>query len=115
MESKEESATMASIEASCPACGPVICRPGDFDVRVWKGTGIYYVFTCPGCSGVVQKQADLRALNILLGEGLTPTIVDTPFALDPRPNGPPFTADDLLDLHILLERPDWFQGLRDAG
>ncbi len=104
---------MASIEATCPSCGPVICRPGDFDLRVWKGTAIYYVFTCPACSALVQKQADLRALNILLSEGLKPHIMRAPKEMTERRDGPPLTFDDLLDLHMKLQNDDWFSDLQN--
>jgi hypothetical protein len=26
-------------------------------------------------------------------------------------DGPPLTTDDLLDFHLLLEQPDWFENL----
>jgi len=73
-----------------------------------------YRFLCPGCLDTVEKPADHRIVALLLSvgvdvEGLEDEIEDPMLwdseavALEERPSGPPFTVDDLISFHFLLE------------
>ena len=103
---------MARIEASCPQCGVVSCRPKEFELRQWVGTGIYYVFRCPKCRNMVQKPADERAIAVLQAQGVRSRLWAPPAEMQEERNGPILTYDDLIDFHDLLEQPDWFDALR---
>ena len=110
---------MTRIRANCPDCGDVELTPDEILIQVAHadadlvGDGSRYRFTCPDCEGTVTKPADDRIVQLLITGGVALEVAEP--AADPRPphpESPPagaaFTADDLLDLHLLLERDDWF-------
>lgn len=112
---------MTRIRATCPTCGEVellaadlvLHRVLDADGDVRQGT--CYRFSCPGCAVVVEKAADEHVAELLVSGGVpTEDRHDEP-PRRPRPlhpempsGGPPLTLDDLLDLHLALEDPAWF-------
>ncbi|HEX2029183.1 MAG TPA: hypothetical protein VHF25_14410 [Nitriliruptorales bacterium] len=80
--------------------------------------GGHYAYLCPHCSDLVVKVADPRVIELLLTSGVQPT--GAPMGASearsrPHPespaDGPPLTADDLLDLHLTLQCSDWFERL----
>jgi rRNA maturation protein Nop10 len=103
---------VTTIKATCPRCGEVQLTPRDIELRVCThAPASYYVFTCPQCCEDVQKPADDRIIQLLISGGVRATVWELPEeVLEPR-TGPPLTHDDLLDFHLLLERPDWFDHL----
>jgi hypothetical protein len=67
-----------------------------------------YVFTCPACHHVVTKPAeDPRVVRLLTSVGVRSTYWTMPAELDEPHDGPPLTSDDLIDLMLLLDQPDW--------
>ena len=103
---------MTWIEVNCPECGAVECKPGDFELAVCSvPSASYYALTCPMCHKRIQKAADERAVELLIAEGVTPRRWELPAEMLEAHDGPPLTLDDLLDLHLLLEDPNWFQVL----
>jgi hypothetical protein len=79
-----------------------------------------YRFTCPSCSDDVEKRADRKIVALLVsagvdidqGEGLGhPELFDEDED-DPRgavPAGPPFSIDDVIEFHYLLEDDHYIQ------
>jgi hypothetical protein len=72
-----------------------------------------YRFLCPGCMDTVEKPADEKVVALLLSVGvdvegmgqlglddIEEGQLDT---LEDRPAGPPFTVDDLIAFHFLLQ------------
>ena len=107
---------MTWIEATCPQCGTVECEPAAFELGICnQAESSYYAFPCPACGTRVQKQADERAIELLIAEGVTPHHWTIPAELLEAREGPPLTYDDLLDLHLLLEQPDWFEALKQPA
>lgn len=118
---------MTRIRANCPDCGDVELTPDDMLVRIAHdddalvGDSSHYRFTCPTCATTVRKPADDRVVQLLLTGGVPiempddeqPTMAGTGTPAHPEdpPAGRAFTCDDLLDLHLLLERDDWFDAL----
>jgi len=110
---------MTRIRASCPTCGEVDLRPDDVMLHVVRAPdglisdGSEYRFQCPSCADQVAKPADERIAQLLTTGGVP--VAETPPRLPPHPEfpgaGPPFTPDDLLDLHLLLAQPSWFTEL----
>lgn len=120
---------MTRIRASCPGCGEVDLRPDDVTLRVVRavdglvGDGSSYRFCCPDCDELVTKPADERIAQLLSTGGVP--IEDAGTAeleaqllaelLPPHPEsprgGPRLTHDDLLDLHLQLATPGWFEEL----
>ena len=109
---------MASIRATCPSCGEVeLAADGVLlALRTGKDEGTYS-FVCPGCRQVVRKPADRNIVALLMSAGAS--VEDdgetADAAPESRPGGPPFTSDDVIDFHFLLESPDWFRHLEAAA
>jgi hypothetical protein len=86
-----------------------------------------YSFICPQCAETIEKRADRKVVMLLLSAGVEVNEVprfDIPMehpsmqtAMPSRDDvdGPPFTTDDLIDFHFLLERNDWLDQLISAG
>jgi hypothetical protein len=121
---------MTKIRASCPSCGEVDLTPPDVTLRIVRSTeglvgdGSCYRFSCPDCEQLVTKPADERIAQLLTTGGvpvedLSPDDEDEaallealkPLHPERPPAGPALTHDDLLDLHLLLARTDWFDEL----
>ncbi len=110
---------MTRIRASCPACGEVDLRPDDVVLHVVRADdglvsdGSEYRFRCPSCADEVAKPADERIAQLLTTGGVP--VAELAPQLPPHPEfppgGPAFDHDDLLDLHLLLARADWFRDL----
>ena len=121
---------MTKIRATCPACGEIDLRPADIELRIVRshegdvGEGSNYRFDCPRCAEEVVKPADARIARLLATGGVPVEVdsagTDLDAALDALlttthpelpPPGEPFTADDVLALHELLQSDDWFDRL----
>lgn len=81
-----------------------------------EGEGTYS-FVCPVCEEVVEKRADRKIVTLLRSAGVEttsrPAVAEVE---DTRPGGAPFTPDDLIDFHFLLQGDDWFyQLMASAG
>jgi hypothetical protein len=101
---------MTRIQTTCPSCGARVQVPLGAIVLADDRTGPAYVLPCPECHDVTVKLIDDTARNLLVAAGaVVPSGV--PEHPESPPTGPVFTPDDLLDLHFLLERPDWFDRL----
>lgn len=68
-----------------------------------------FSFTCPACSARVRQPATRKTLAVLMAAGakLAHAGPDEGPVLPPEdrapdPDAPPFTLDDLLDLHFVL-------------
>lgn len=120
---------MTTIRASCPTCGEVDLTPDDIHLTVIRttraevGPDSHYTFTCPECAESVAKPATERIARLLTGGGVETEIVDCshpaaarrrPSHPESPPNGPPLTADDLIDFHLLLEEDGWFELLESS-
>ena len=103
---------VTTIRATCPTCGEVELTPDDIELRVCThAPASYYQFVCPLCSEEVQKPADDRVVQLLISGGVPATVWELPQEVRESHEGPAFTPDDMLDFHLLLEQPDWFQSL----
>lgn len=104
---------MTRIRAACPTCGDVDLDPEQVRLRRELGGGdaaaASYRFRCPACAHEVVKEADARVVSLLATGGVT--VEDVPTLA--RSGAPAFTVDDVLDLHLALREPDWFD--RFAG
>lgn len=121
-----EDLDLTRIRANCPSCGEIDLRPQDIELHVVRSdagevaAGSSYTFACPACTGHIVKPADERIARLLATGGVPVNITSdgahaapTPRPDHPEdpPTGPPFGYDDILDLHLLLQRDDWFETL----
>lgn len=107
---------MATIKATCPACGEVSLTPDDLELWIFpdEADADFYAFDCPDCEQRVEKPADARIVGLLRTGGVEPRQA----AAHPEapPDGlPPITHDELLDFHQLLQRDDWFDAVVAAS
>jgi hypothetical protein len=74
---------------------------------------------CQPCARLIQVPIDWAALLTLVTEGASLLPDDEPGESLPHPetptHGPAFTADDVLELHELLESDAWFDLLAAGG
>jgi predicted RNA-binding Zn-ribbon protein involved in translation (DUF1610 family) len=109
---QEEERRMATIRASCPDCGDVELTTRDMAVRVCsddqRGS---YVFRCPDCRMAVTKAAEPRIVDLLVSSGVALQTWRLPAELLEQRVGEPFTHDDLLEFHELLQDDAWYEQL----
>lgn len=100
---------MATIRASCSTCGDVQLTTADVSVRVCTTTDQgEYRFTCPSCADLVVRSAEPRTIDLLLAAGVSYMTWELPAELFEHKGGAPFTHDDLIDFHSILENDDAF-------
>ena len=104
------------IRATCGECGDVELGTRDLVVRLCEDTESgTYVFRCPNCALPVVRPADRPTIDLLVSSGCRLEVWNMPAELiEPRPPGPPFTHDDLIDFHEVLSERGWFEELLDA-
>jgi hypothetical protein len=73
-----------------------------------------YAFVCPECYQTVQKPADRRVVRLLTSGGVPAQPWDPPSEVLESRTGPTLTWDDLLDLHLKPESPDWWARFQAA-
>ena len=79
-------------------------------IRERSGEG-FYRFSCPTCLHTVEKPADRKVSALLLSAGVEvedferqqTMLEEEEEPLEARPDGPPFTSDDLIAFHFLLQ------------
>jgi hypothetical protein len=104
---------MTTVRAQCPECGDVRLQIDDLTVVVGNDIEMpsSYRFCCPRCDHVVHREATPRIVDLLVGAGAAQEAFRWPAELTEARVGPPLTADDLLDLHVLLDTDTWFDDL----
>lgn len=119
---------MKTIRATCPLCSDEVdLQPTEITLHLVdpiihpQADSSRYGFECPRCEVFVVKPAGQHAVELLIEGGVQlSTEPVAPWEAAPThpedpPAGPELTHDDLLDLHLLLQRPDWFDRLRAAA
>jgi hypothetical protein len=79
-------------------------------IRDEGGEGSYR-FSCPECLNTIEKPADRKVIALLLSAGVelaehadeARVPGEKVRSSDRRPSGPPFTVDDLITFHLLLQ------------
>jgi hypothetical protein len=101
-----------SIVVLCPECGERRVEPRAVTVRYCVDDGAWsYRFRCPDCRGVAVAASREPALLDAVGAGAHYEEWMLPTELLEHPDGPPFCLADVLDLHLALLEPDWFDAL----
>jgi hypothetical protein len=104
---------MTTIRARCPRCGEVDMDPDAImlSAEAEFGAGTY-LFVCPACLEPVEKRADQKVVELLRSVGVRVS-GSSGVGGDEAPDRgrqvssePPFTYDDLLSFHFLLEDDD---------
>ena len=99
------------VKATCPTCGDIELAPTDLELRICSTPGAStYAFTCTVCDEVVVKPAaDGRIVTLLTSVGVPTVHWELHAELYETHDGPPLTIDDLIDLRLALDSPNWAQ------
>ncbi len=101
---------MATIRATCPACGDVRLQSTQLIVRVCSDDdSAAYRFRCPNCEDQVSKPASGRIVDLLVAAGVRMEVWQLPAEVREHHDGPPLDLDDLLDFHLLLRQDGWLE------
>jgi hypothetical protein len=114
---------MSTIRATCPTCArPVDLEPAQVLLltRPEPAASGTYLFSCVACEQVVVKPARSADVALLVEAGVIRTRPSSQPAAPAGPSGHqwqarPFTRDDLLDFHLLLNTDDWLARLHTAN
>jgi hypothetical protein len=105
---------MTAIRVKCPTCGHVEVAADEITL-ILNATGDLgaYGFTCPDCSQMVDTPANRTVVALLIAAGVKPVKRDDEVEaavpilaledLSPEPEAAPFTSDDVIAFHFLLE------------
>jgi predicted RNA-binding Zn-ribbon protein involved in translation (DUF1610 family) len=105
---------MTAIRVKCPSCGDVNLAPHEMSLQLHpSGDRGAYRFTCPECNSQVDRPASRKVTALLISAGVGPVPTDEEaeslapvLPLEdrcPDPSAAPFTLDDLIAFHFLLE------------
>lgn len=97
---------MTSIRTTCPTCGEVDIAPDAVLLYLPPARDRwFYSFTCPVCGREVDHAAtrEIVAMLVAAGEKASAEGPVSPEDRSPDPAAPPFTLDDLIELHFLLQ------------
>lgn len=99
------------VKATCPRCGDVELTPSDLELRICSSpVASTYAFTCTKCEEVIVKPAaDARVVTLLTSVGVPTVYWDLPAEMFETHDGPLLTLDDLIDLRLALDSPQWAQ------
>ncbi|MGH2728380.1 MAG: hypothetical protein ACRDKS_15535 [Actinomycetota bacterium] len=103
----------AIVKSTCGTCGDVELKPDQLELRICSVPNrSVYAFTCPSCRiSIIKPAADRRIVNLLRSVGVSTVGWAIPAELDEMREGEPINSDDLIDLMLLLEQPDWLDRL----
>jgi hypothetical protein len=111
---RERRTLMATIRATCETCGDVELTT-DVTPGVCIESGGSYSFRCPVCLLTVGKDGRPGSVELLVTSGSEITAWPLPAQLSRRPGIEPFTWDDVLAFHELLEAGRRFGAARRAA
>ena len=107
---------MASrVVVACPKCDTVRVPPDEICVQWCVDTDDWtYRSRCPKCRALLHAATSKRLAGVVVGMGARLESWSLPAEIHERPGGAPLTAVDVLDFHLLLREPDWFDQLQNA-
>lgn len=94
------------VQASCPWSGQIALSPEELRCakpRRGVASGLCE-FTCPDCGRLVIVRTTREGVAAALRAGAVRASGPMPFELLEPHHGPPVSRDDLLDLHLTMER-----------
>ena len=98
---------------TCERCGDVELNPSELELRICsQPERSVYAFHCPSCRiSTIKPAADQRVVALLRSVGVQSVGWGIPAELlEPR-EGDPITSDDIIDLMLELDDPQWIDRL----
>lgn len=100
------------MRATCEDCGDVELEITDLTVRVCTdGVPPAYLFRCPECTLPVTTSTQDAVVDLLVSSGARLEVWSLPAEIFESHEGPAISHDDVLDFHLALQRPAWFDGV----
>lgn len=101
-----------SVIVDCPDCSTVRVPSTEIVVR-WcaDDQSCSYRTQCPRCGFAFVAATSETLAQTTIGAGARVEVWSRPAEVDERPAGPPIELADLLELHLALAEPDWFDEL----
>jgi len=107
-----EEAGSIQLLVSCSGCGHVKVAPDDVTIRNCVDTDDWsYWFVCPCCRSRAAAATPRPSALDAICAGSAFDTWSLPAELNERPEGPPFTFVDLIEMRLLLIEPDWIDQL----
>jgi hypothetical protein len=106
---------MTAIRVKCPSCGHVDLGANEISLHLHpSGDRGAFGFTCPECTSKVDTPAGRKVVALLIAAGVEPVRMHedadasapAPMPIEdrnPDPSAEPFTLDDVIAFHFLLE------------
>ncbi len=96
---------MVRVKSRCCTCGEVALSLEDILlIEHGDGEGTYYSFICGTCNVAQAYPADSRFIDFMRMNGRDPIVLVEPIEIKESSENPPLTWDDLLDLHLQLQK-----------
>ena len=114
-------AAVPSVRVQCPDCAVVRVPADQVTLRNCVDDGRWdYWFLCPSCGRLSAGESTSWLAVEAFAAGSALEVWHLPAELRERPEGPPLSLVDLVELHLALAEPDWFDDLlrtidEDAG
>ena len=103
---------VATVLATCPACGDVDLSTAGVQLELCVTTGVAaYSFLCPRCQLIVNRPANAQVVQVLSEVGVHVVRWELPAELSEPKVGPPITHDELLSFHLALRDGNWQEEL----
>jgi hypothetical protein len=99
----------------CPDCSVVLVPANEVTVRKCLDDGRWdYRFLCPGCGRLSAGMSTTGLAVEAFAAGSALELWHLPAELKESHVGPPLSIVDLVELHLALAEPDWFDDLLQA-
>lgn len=105
---------MISVKTRCDSCGPIAIDPAALQIHLEDLPMSFYSCACPSCGKVLGGTVGTPDAFRLCGHGAAISPIGFSQELLEHPTGRRFTADDLIDFHLLLGSDDWFSRLKET-
>ncbi|MGH2794599.1 MAG: hypothetical protein ACRDKG_09865 [Actinomycetota bacterium] len=105
------------VKTTCQSCGDVELEPSQLELRICSVPDrSVYAFTCPSCkTSVIKPAGDRRVVTLLRSVGVRSVGWEIPAEVLEAREGEPISNDDILDLMLALEDPNWIDRLSTAS
>jgi len=100
------------LRVHCPDCSVVRVPATEVTLRNCVDDGRWdYWFLCPGCGRLSAGISTSWLAVEAFAAGSALEVWHLPAELQERPGGPPLSLVDLVELHLALAEPNWFDDL----
>jgi hypothetical protein len=109
------SSAIPSVRVLCPDCSVVRVPATEVTLRNCVDDGRWdYWFLCPGCERLSAGVSTTWLAVEAFAAGSALEVWHLPAELSEPHDGPPLSLVDLVELHLALTEPDWFDALLQA-